>query len=567
VPFVTATTFVSNPPPADSAGAPAAQHLLAGQQHYDHGRIGEAITVFSSGLEAAAREAGDDATVATTADLHAKLGNAYMRCGQLDLAAMNYQAALRLAPHLTSCWCNLGNVQLQTGHAQDAISLYLQALKLNPVHWPSRANLAQAVMATRQYLVARALLSELAEERPHDGAIRRELGKACFELNDIDAAIEHFEAAVAINGNDAESLYWIGGIRQKAGDNEAAQAAYVAAAQIQPLIRRAAAKPPADFRVLALYAPFAGNTPSEYLFKEACHDTDTLALLASREPDATALGEVDVVVNLISDADQAGAVLPLASRLVARLGKPTINDPGKIQRTTRDAVAELLPGIARCRIPQILRLAAAGDVGVVALQALLPFSFPVLARPAGTHGGDDFERISDIAELASFVAQRPDSDHYVIEYIDYTSADGHFRKYRFIFVGDEILPYHLAIGNDWKVHHVSTDMAHRPWMQEEEAAFLADPGAVFDASHYQALRTVRERIGLDYFGIDCGLDANGNLIVFEVNASMLVHDDNAEYPYKDPFVRAIKQAFDAMLRNRAGRDLPAQLADAPPLSP
>ena len=564
---MTTTTFVSNLPPADSAGAPATQQLLDGQQHYDHGRIGEAISVFSSGLEAAGTEAGDDATVATTADLHAKLGNAYMRCGQLDLAALNYKAALRLAPHLTSCWCNLGNVQLQTGHARDAISLYLQALKLNPAHWASRTNLAQAVMATRQYLVARALLSELAEERPHDGAIRRELGKACFELDDIDAAIGHFEMAVAINGNDAESLYWIGGIRQKAGDNAAAQAAYVAAAQIQPLIRRAATKSPADFRVLALYAPFAGNTPSEYLFKEAAYDTDTYALLDSSGPDAAALGAADVVINLISDADQAGAVLPLAARLIARLGKPAINDPGKIQRTTRDAVAELLPGIARCRIPQILRLAAGSDVGVPALQGLLPFSFPVLARPAGTHGGDDFEKISAIGELAGFLAQRPDSDHYVIEYIDYASADDHFRKYRFIFVGEEILPYHLAIGNDWKVHHVSTDMANQPWMQQEEAAFLGNPGAVFDAAHYQALRTVRERIGLDYFGIDCGLDANGNLIVFEVNASMLVHDDNAEYPYKDPFVRAIKQAFDAMLRTRAGCDRSADLPDAPPLSP
>jgi tetratricopeptide (TPR) repeat protein len=564
---VKATTFVSNLPPSDLAGAPAVQHLLAGQQHYDHGRTSEAISAFSSGLEAAGTEAGDDATVATTADLHAKIGNAYMRCGQLDLAALNYKAALRLAPHLTSCWCNLGNVQLQTGHAQGAIALYLQALKLNPAHWASRTNLAQAVMATRQYLVARALLSELAEERPHDGAIRRELGKACFELNDIDAAIGHFEMAVAINCNDAESLYWIGGIRQAAGDNAAAQAAYVAAAQIQPLIRRAAAKSPADFRVLALYAPFAGNTPSEYLFKQAAYDTDTYALLDASEPDAASLGAADVVVNLISDADQAGAVLPLAARLIARLGKPAINDPGKIQRTTRDAVAELLPGIARCRIPQILRLAAGSDVGVAALQGLLPFSFPVLARPAGTHGGDDFEKISDIGELAGCLAQRPDSDHYVIEYIDYASADGHFRKYRFIFVGEEILPYHLAIGNDWKVHHVSTDMANQPWMQQEEAAFLANPGAVFDTSHYQALRTVRERIGLDYFGIDCGLDANGNLIVFEVNASMLVHDDNAEYPYKDPFVRAIKQAFDAMLRARAGCDRSAELPDAPPLSP
>ena len=50
------------------------------------------------------------------------------------------------------------------------------------------------------------------------------------------------------------------------------------AARIQPLIRRPAIKSPADFRVLALYAPFGGNTPTEYLFKNADHDTDTLAV-------------------------------------------------------------------------------------------------------------------------------------------------------------------------------------------------------------------------------------------------------------------------------------------------
>ena len=149
---------------------------------------------------------------------------------------------------------------------------------------------------------------------------------------------------------------------------------------------------------------------------------------------------------------------------------------------------------------------------------------------------------------------RRHSDRYVI---DCTSADGYVRKYRFIFVGESILPYHLAIGSDWKVHHLSTDMAHWPWMQEEEAAFLADPGAVFSASHYQALHTVRERIGLDYFGIYCGLDRTGDLVVFEVNASMLVHDDNTQFPYKDPFVRGIKNAFDAMLRKRACVPKPA----------
>jgi len=239
--------------------------------------------------------------------------------------------------------------------------------------------------------------------------------------------------------------------------------------------------------------------------------------------------------------------------LAEKLGKPVLNDPGKIQRTTRDAMAELLADIAGCRMPRILRLDAGTDVSAAALAELLPFAFPVLARPAGTHGGGDFEKLESFEDLAGFLAQRPGADHYVTEYVDYASGDGHFRKYRFIFVGEQILPYHLAIGNGWKVHHLSTDMAHQPWMQQEEAAFLADPAAVFNAAHFQALRAIRERIGLDYFGIDCGLDPDGHLLVFEVNASMLVHDDITDFPYKDPFVRAIKAAFGAMLQSRAGR--------------
>src|SRR6202000_298004 len=146
------------------------------------------------------------------------------------------------------------------------------------------------------------------------------------------------------------------GLTHRWADTKPADAAYARAAQIAPLIRRPAIKSPADFRVLALYAPFGGNTPTEYLFKNADHDTDTLAVFENNSYDPETFRQgVDVVVNLISDVDQADAMLPLAVYLVERLGKPTINDPRKIQRTTRDMVAELLTGIEGCRIPKILR--------------------------------------------------------------------------------------------------------------------------------------------------------------------------------------------------------------------
>jgi tetratricopeptide (TPR) repeat protein len=400
--------------------------------------------------------------------------------------------------------------------------------------------------------VARALLMELISERPQDSQIHHQLGKVYFELNDLDAAIAHFQKAIALNPRDAESINWMGGIRQRMGDVEGAQAAYAEAAQIQPLIKRPAAKFPADFRVLALYAPFGGNTPTEYLFKDAVHDTDTLALFAAREYDGGLFRQnVQVVVNLISDADQAEALLPLAADLADRLERPIVNHPRKIQSTTRDAVAVLLQGIPGCSIPKALRLKAGADCSVAALQAVLPFSSSILARPVGTHGGDDFEKIEEVAALSAFLAQRPDHDHYLIEYVDYRSVDGYFRKYRFIFVDGQILPYHLAISGDWKVHHVNTDMANQPWMQQEEEAFLNHPQTAFSPTNYAALQAIQQRIGLEYFGIDCGLDVSGNIVVFEVNASMLVHAKNEDFPYKTPAVQRIKLAFDAMLRKLA----------------
>jgi tetratricopeptide (TPR) repeat protein len=550
---MTATALATSLPDSDTAASFVAQQLRIGLEFYASGMIEQAIAAYQLGLAAVGNQAPGSLPVETIAALHSKLGNAYMVYGGLESAAENYKAALRLAPHLTDCWCNLGNVHLKTGTALDAITLYGQALKLNPSHWPSLTNMAQALVATQQHLLAKALLLELVEQRPQNAEVRKQLGKVHFELNELESALQCFEQAVALNPSDADSIYWIGAIKQAQGELPAAEAAYAEAARIQPLIRRPAAKLPAEFRVLALYAPFAGNLPTGYLFQDAAYDTDTLALFASNHYDIELLKQdVQVVVNLISDADQADdGLLPMAADLVSRLGKPTVNNPLMIPNTTRDAVADRLEAIPDCRIPRIWRQKASADFSIATLQAALAGPSTILVRPIGTHGGDDFEKIDGLDELTALLAQRPDTDRYFIEYVDYRSSDGYFRKYRFIFVDGQILPYHLAIAGDWKVHHDTTDMADHLWMQQEEEAFLNDPATVFSPSHYRALREIHKRIGLEYFGIDCGLDRSGNLVVFEANASMLVHDGNEQFPYKAPFVRRIKTAFDEMLRKLA----------------
>ena len=528
---------------APATGAPSVSDLLrAGREHYQRGEIRRAIAIFQAGLALAAT-VSIGVAVDGVADLHAALANAFMLCDDIASAAENYKAALRLAPHLVACWCNLGIVHQRSGMVQDAISLYLEALRRNPGHRPSRTNLVQALVATRQFAIARTLLLELLEETPDDADLRNQLGKVCFELGESGEALAQFERAVALAPEQAENFYWIGAIRQARGELEAARSAYDHAVQVHPILRRPAVKSPPAFRALALFAPFVGNTPVEFLFKDCAYQTSILSLLPGRQPDIGLLArEADVVVNLVSDADQGAEVLPLAIAIARSLGKPVVNDPLKIQNTTRDATALALAGIDGCRVPRTVRVAAREG-----LPAGLDLAFPLLARRAGMHGGDVFEKFEDVAALAAFLAAQADHDRYVIDYIDYRSVDGFFRKYRFLFIGGEILPYHLAIGDDWKLHRDSTEMGRHVWMQDEEERFLQNPEQVFGVAHYEALRLIRDRIGLDYFGIDCGLDRDGKLVVFEVNASMLVHDQNPEFPYKDLYISRIKVAFDAML--------------------
>lgn len=526
--------------------------LRLGHDHMAAGCLDQAIVVFEAGLQIATAQTEGPVHADILSDLHVCLANACLSVGRFGAAADNYKAALRLMPNLAGCWCNLGSALLQLGQPQDAMTAYLQALALSPDHWPSRLNLVQALLLSGQPVMAKALLLEMVAQRPGESRLYYELGKVCYRLNELEPAVAHFASAVVLDPRDAESLYWIGAIRQEQGEDQAAAAAYLRAAAIQPVIRRPAASQPAAFRALALQAPFGGNTPVQYLLEDAAYDVDTLALVPTLDLSRLSLGDYQVIVNLVSDADQAGGSLAMAAALADKLGLPVVNDPRLVGATTREATATRLSGLDRCLCPRTVRLAAGSDRSPQALAPLLPSTFPLLVRVAGMHGGDLFERVDDIAALASFLGRHASSDCYLIDYVDYRSEDDRFRKYRFIFVGDEVLPYHLAIGDDWKLHRDATMMDAHLWMRQEEADFLRAPAAVFGRERMHALQAIRGRIGLDYFGIDCALVPDGRVLVFEVNASMLVHGETeGQLAYKVPHVARIKQAFNGLLKRVA----------------
>jgi len=443
--------------------------------------------------------------------------DALAKLGRLEEALTLSHTLVSIAAESPDSWCRRGNILQELGRYGDALASYSQALALRPAFPAALINRATTL---------------------------NEIGRYDEALLDLDKALQ-------FDPDQPQALIARANVLQNLGRKAEAEAAYRRVLASQPLITHQTVTRNPAFRALFVFAPISGNTPIQDMISFSNYESNILILLPDAEYDVSFLkSRADVVVNLISDVDCSGSALAQVADLVTHLNKPLVNDPAKVLITDRENVACLLATTENCRIPVTRRYASEPLLKLIQSQSL-DISFPLIIRVAGTHGGDEMERLSAPQELEAFVRARSESEFYVSEFIDYRSADGLFRKYRFIFVGDEILPYHLAISDQWKVHHASTEMANHAWMQAEEERFLQHPETVFGPEAFGALRAIQSKLGLDYFGIDCALDSEGSVVVFEVNASMLVHLRNDAFPYKNGPVQRIKAAFASMLKQKA----------------
>jgi glutathione synthase/RimK-type ligase-like ATP-grasp enzyme len=179
--------------------------------------------------------------------------------------------------------------------------------------------------------------------------------------------------------------------------------------------------------------------------------------------------------------------------------------------------------------------------------------FPLLLRSPGYHTGRNFVRVERAGDLAAAAESLPGQTLLAIEYLDAAGQDGKPRKYRVMMIDGELYPLHLAISKDWKVHYFTADMADKPDHRDEEAAFLKNMPAVLGDRAMAALARVRAALGLDYAGIDFGLGADGDLLLFEANATMVIAKPGKEahWAYRHAAIDTVLAAVVAMLERRS----------------
>jgi tetratricopeptide (TPR) repeat protein len=479
---------------------------------------------------------------------YSNLGSALCDVARFDEAAAAAQHAVDLDPASPAAHNNLGNVFREMGRPAEAEACYRRSLALKPNALETPINLGGILETLGRWADARASYQLAIQVHPGSGIAHHALGRLLSRLGEQDdEATRCLQRAIALNAADTNTYAELGNILMRKQQPDAALVMFRHAQQLQPLMTWRANQEKAEFSALFLDTPMAGSVPIDYLAGRAGYDRHFHCVIPDTPVDIDLLRtKADVVFNMICNAEDGAEILQQAADLVQRLGRPTVNHPNLIMRTDRETMARSLADIPGCVVAKTIRIA-----GATVADEFAGLSMPQLVRVVGTHGGQDFEKCETPEEIAAFTSKKPNLDYYLTEYIDYHSADGFFRKYRVIFIDGEILPYHLAIHDHWKVHHFRTDMAHHPWMRTEEARFLADMPGALGTANLHALRAIAKATGLDYGGVDFGIDAAGRIVVFEANASMLIHDEKAEcFAYKNEYIARIKNAFDAMLARR-----------------
>ncbi len=259
-----------------------------------------------------------------------------------------------------------------------------------------------------------------------------------------------------------------------------------------------------------------------------------------------------LIFNAIGDADLCPVALGKAAEVAARSAAPIVNAPAAVALTTRAGTAQRLAGVPGLVAPEIrtLRRAELGDARL---------GFPRLVRAPGFHTGQHFVRVERPEDLAAAIADLPGDELLAIQPLDARGADGRFRKYRVMMIGGALYPLHLAISPDWKVHYFSAAMAECAAARAEEARFLADMPGVLGPRAMAALGAIGARLGLDYGGVDFGLSASGEVLLFEANAGMVIQPAGPEpiWDYRRAPIGRALAATKALLLARAGAALAA----------
>ncbi len=443
------------------------------------------------------------------ADLLAR-GRRLASLAEDESAKRAYLDALKRDPTCLEALLELARLALRSGHRSAAMTCWRQAIFCHPAEPAAHVNLGGVLIESGELAAARAAFADALALAPDLAAAHQGMARVLTALGEPAAAEAHWRRGLADGWLAAQPYRGVG----------------------------------PGVAALLIVSAKGGNIPTRTLIDDTVFAATVV--YAEGHDAARPLPPHAVIFNAIGDADLCAGALAQAAEIVARSAAAVVNAPAAVAATTRAGTAKRLAGVPGLVVPEIRTLRRAE-------LARADLSFPRLVRAPGFHTGQHFVRVERQADLATAIAGLPGDELLAIEPVDARGPDGRFRKYRVMFIGGALFPLHLAVSPDWKVHYFSAAMAESADARAEEARFLVDMPGVLGPTAMAALAAVAQRLGLDYGGIDFGLSASGDVLLFEANAGMVIQPPGPEPMWnyrRAPITRAL-DAVKAMLLARA----------------
>ena len=520
----------------------AEAHSNLGNVLRDLGQLGEAVACYRRALE----------IKSDFAEALSNLGNALRDLGQFDDAIASYRRALEIKPNCAEMYYNQGIVLQDLGQLEGAVASYRRALEIKPGYADAHTNLGNALRDLGQLDEAAASYRSALEIKPDFAITQCNLGNVLLDSGDLVAAEKHFNMALRLDAELAQAHQGLACIFQRLGNEETSRYHRDRGFGKQPLSSVAFSGRGKPVQLLVLGSALEGNLPWRFLIDNNVFRTTIMAVEYFDEQ--LQLPPHQMILNAIGDADICQRGLEIACRLIEKSKAPIANHPAVVMQTGRLMNAKRLGVIPGVVTPRILLLSKADLSSGKALEILTSegLLFPMLLRPPGFHRGNYFVRVDDPDAFSLAVGELPGENLLAIEFLDSCSTDNLFRKYRVMSISGSLYPIHMAISKQWMVHYFSSDMDKNEQFRKEEEAFLNDFATFFGPNVMSALDKINQTLGLDYCGIDFGIDKKGNILLYEANSTMLINQLTHERQW-DYRRKAINNALAAAKRMLVGR--------------
>ncbi|MDX8414214.1 MAG: hypothetical protein R8J85_09025 [Mariprofundales bacterium] len=373
-----------------------------------------------------------------------------------------------------------------------------------------------------------------------------------FRGGNLTPTAEQLFARIEQQPNDASAYMDLATIMFLSHQSSSALQLQTQAMALQARYRLSTSPNDPSIRILVLMAAgdLMDNTPLEFLLEGS-----TIAMdLHFMQPDVALpndLGAYDLCFVAVGESDRNTPMLQQLAEQLRNSPVPILNAPQQIMQTTREGAAAALHATDGVLMPNSVRLSrqqlAAMDESVD--RHLPNQAFPIIVRPTESHAGHGLAKLDSADAIAPYLAEQPEPQFYISPFIDYSSDDGQFRKYRIALIDGSPYLCHLAISSHWLVHYLNANMIGNDSKLLEEAHAMRNFDQGFGQRHQRAFAAIQHALQLEYLILDCAQTTDGQLLVFEVDTSAIVHamDSIETFPYKRPQMLKTFHAFQHML--------------------